>query len=738
MKPETLIELIGGNDSAAVEQEWMRRMESPDASLVSLAQHGAVLAELRRQGRASQAEELAWTGIEAVRARSTPQETLTVAGPFLLAVGNSAEVRTQVVDLYRSVYGDREGFEELLEESGLGGGRPVRRALRTLDVVLALNENDYVASRDELGAARIELIDRSAWEFTLTCSSGTQTLGAVHLADQFRPAVDSEFAVMQTFDPQRLAETLRSDPVPMIVDICRRHDNKIDSDQLEELLVPDVLSATDWKKWWTRARTALRKCPNIKMEGRTPCVLTYADRPIALHEEMRAKFRALHAPVPQWGLVQRYVRDCKARGEEPSESALRYCMEDSARRAVRAAEEGGSHAGLLWAMSRAIADAGGIDFDWDRAREVFGTETGLTRLFAEIQDDRLVDVACTLLIEARPDGWMSFLLDLLPVFPYAVCDRTVERLVQAGSKPADFEPVVQRIMVSPAEYFDALMWLWDGPAQETVVPVPSSVTLLSRIIGTLEECRRSDTTSHETAKRIVARAKSVLAARKYERFALCLPEMGAGLAGTIRTRLRRLDSVGRAVREDMVRRLDRHYPPKLTGKTIAPWDLDDVLFVTKEGMARKQDEIEHHINVKMRENAVAIGHAAERGDLSENSEYKFALEERDLLRARLAQMNSEMAAARVLTPADVPTDRVGIGAKVVFRRVKDGSPYELTIIGPWEADSAKGIINYGAPLARKILGKSIGEVVEFEHTGAVGKYEIVTVESALSPADQTE
>ena len=138
------------------------------------------------------------------------------------------------------------------------------------------------------------------------------------------------------------------------------------------------------------------------------------------------------------------------------------------------------------------------------------------------------------------------------------------------------------------------------------------------------------------------------------------------------------------------------------------------------------------MNVKIRENAIAIGDAAEKGDLSENSEYKFALEERDLLQARLIQMNEEMASAQVITTEEVNTDCVDIATKVVFIRETDQLRYEATFLGPWEADVDNACFNYKAPLAQKLMGIKIGEVVEFEHTGANGTYKLTEIHNALA------
>jgi transcription elongation factor GreA len=306
------------------------------------------------------------------------------------------------------------------------------------------------------------------------------------------------------------------------------------------------------------------------------------------------------------------------------------------------------------------------------------------------------------------------------------------RLIDAGVTKDELDSVVQQIMASPVAHFEALLWLWEGPGKSECIPVPPLVTILSRILRALGECRRSDRVSKEKARHLGARARHVLSARKYKRFDECLEQVEPGMAHALHTQVRQLDLLGVSVHEKLLGRLRAKFPTQDARRETPAWLREDVLYVTEAGMSRKRQEIDHHVNVKMRENAKAIGRAAAHGDLSENSEYKFALEERDLLRARLAQMNAEMAMAEVLDPADVPIDHVGIGTTLTLRRVSDGEPYEMTVSGPWEADSDKGWFNYKTPLAQKVLGRRVGEVVEFEHTAATGTYEIMALENALA------
>jgi transcription elongation GreA/GreB family factor len=133
----------------------------------------------------------------------------------------------------------------------------------------------------------------------------------------------------------------------------------------------------------------------------------------------------------------------------------------------------------------------------------------------------------------------------------------------------------------------------------------------------------------------------------------------------------------------------------------------------------------------MPENAKRIGEAASHGDLSENSEYKFALEERDFLRARLAQINQDLSLTRQIEPEEVPTDHVGIGSRVRLRKMADGEERVMVLLGPFEADVEQGIFNYRAPACQRVLGSRVGEHVTLTLEGDDHEFEVVAIENAL-------
>jgi len=733
MQPEAL-EKLAKNSPNEFEAAWMKLVESADLTPERWAGYEPALRALVKRDRQAQAETLAWAAIESIAGGREPIETIKMAGPLLRGVGESDELRAQVTSLYTSAYEGREGLKELIEEAGLPSGRPVRRALRTLEVALNVSEGDYLIERHDEGAARVESIDPSTWTFKITNEDGTEKLDAVKLADRYRMSEPENFRVLMRFFPDRLLERVNEDPASIVVDLCRENGNTIGSDQLMAYLVPDVLDDDAWKKWWTKARSALKKLPNVQIDGRSPYYITYTESKVDFGAQLEDAFVKIEDPVKQVALVEEYVRDCQARGDAPDATSVTKCCQVLAQRASAVEGSRPSDAFVHWLAERRIGELTGVDAHQDRAEAMIRDAQDLTGLIAEVPDASLQQLACALVIEHRPDDWQPMLLDLLPKVAMPVCDWCAKRLMASGVDAAKIVELVQPIIASPVENFEALLWLWNAPDVKGIDQAVPPVSVLFAILRGLEASRLEDHIDRSVAVRLGARARSVLGARKCERFVACVGTLEPGMAQALRRQLHVTDNLGRSVREDMLRILDGSFPRVTEAPVLRPWEREETLYVTEPGLARKQEEVNHHVNVKMRENAKAIGEAAEKGDLSENSEYKFALEERDLLRARLAHMNTELAQARVLRPDDVPEEEIGVGTRAVFRKVSDGSTYEITFFGPWEADFDQGILNYRSPLGMELMGVRVGEQVVFDHRNASGTYELVSVSNALVEA----
>jgi len=123
-----------------------------------------------------------------------------------------------------------------------------------------------------------------------------------------------------------------------------------------------------------------------------------------------------------------------------------------------------------------------------------------------------------------------------------------------------------------------------------------------------------------------------------------------------------------------------------------------------------------------------IGVAREHGDLSENAEYHAAKERQGLVEARIKDIEDKLARAEVIDPSKLSGDRVRFGATVTVTNIDTNETQAFRIVGADEADVDSGTISVSAPLARALIGKSIGDEVVVNLPGGTRRYEIGGIE----------
>ena len=124
----------------------------------------------------------------------------------------------------------------------------------------------------------------------------------------------------------------------------------------------------------------------------------------------------------------------------------------------------------------------------------------------------------------------------------------------------------------------------------------------------------------------------------------------------------------------------------------------------------------------------AIAEARSHGDLSENAEYHAAKEQQGFVEGRIAELDMKLATAQVIDPKTVNADgRVVFGATLRLMEENYGQEVTYQIVGDHEADIAKGMISISSPIARALIGKELGDVVEVQVPGGVRSYEILDI-----------
>ena len=124
----------------------------------------------------------------------------------------------------------------------------------------------------------------------------------------------------------------------------------------------------------------------------------------------------------------------------------------------------------------------------------------------------------------------------------------------------------------------------------------------------------------------------------------------------------------------------------------------------------------------------AIAEARSHGDLSENAEYDAAKERQGFIEARIAEVEAKLATAQVIDPGLLDADgRCVFGATVELEDMDARQVITYQIVGDDEADLKQGKISISSPIARALIGKYAGDVVEVNTPGGAREYEILEV-----------
>ena len=149
--------------------------------------------------------------------------------------------------------------------------------------------------------------------------------------------------------------------------------------------------------------------------------------------------------------------------------------------------------------------------------------------------------------------------------------------------------------------------------------------------------------------------------------------------------------------------------------------------ITASGLRRLKEELKQLQTVERlkisKEIEVARGH----GDLRENAEYHAAKEKQSHIEGRILSLNDWIARAEVIEVAKLSGDKVVFGATVKLLDVETDKEVTYTLVGELEADIKRRLISVTSPLARGLIGKAVGDLVNVQSPGGAREYEVVEV-----------
>lgn len=140
--------------------------------------------------------------------------------------------------------------------------------------------------------------------------------------------------------------------------------------------------------------------------------------------------------------------------------------------------------------------------------------------------------------------------------------------------------------------------------------------------------------------------------------------------------------------------------------------MTDIKYYSAEGLQKLKDELHQLIAVERPAVSNAIAEARDKGDLSENAEYDAAKEAQSHLEAKILKLQETIANARLLDESRIDTSKVLLLSKVEFENLAMKKKMTYEIVPENEANLKQGKISITSPIAKGLLGKSVGDIAE--------------------------
>jgi transcription elongation factor GreA len=155
--------------------------------------------------------------------------------------------------------------------------------------------------------------------------------------------------------------------------------------------------------------------------------------------------------------------------------------------------------------------------------------------------------------------------------------------------------------------------------------------------------------------------------------------------------------------------------------------MSEITYLTKEGLKKLREELDHLMKVERPAISKQIGEAIEKGDISENAEYDAAKDAQGMLEAKMAVIQSKISNVRILDESKIDTSSVQILNKVTVKNKKNNATVQYTLVPESEADLKKGKISIETPIAKGLIGKKVGDLVEIVVPSGIIPFEIVEI-----------
>ncbi|MBK1880667.1 transcription elongation factor GreA [Pelagicoccus mobilis] len=512
--------------------------------------------------------------------------------------------------------------------------------------------------------------------------------------------------VRKELDPAAVEALIANEPAELIVELLKQYPNTAASTAEIESVLARVIGPIKYKKWWTATKKLLAKDPRVSVPARKTGMYILRDEPVTLEEELIEDYNATQSAKRRVVIAEQLL-DTVADKLEEHRDALGLILHTLAT-AVRESNQLTSAEKLKGAWIRNdIARLLEIDV------ETF--EPSVVQILSDIEGlDALIDElptnsqgrALKAIKASHPADWKEICFSLLKNSSGKFTTDSVNFLVENGFGDEIKETFV-RWQTEQNLKEPVLLWIVKNRNSKKYTDLVHDM-IQPRLLNSIFFAIDYEALQSSTSRRIPL--ADILSDDK-ELIPDLLATADAETARDLANNLLLNQGFEELTKKSLLARFIKLFPGVQSLLESEDTQESQGLMVSKESYEKAVAEFDEIVTKKIPENSQAIAEARELGDLKENSEYKMAKQDQQVLMSRRNLLEADIKRAQITDFTSATNETIGIGNIVTLKDENEGKEVTYTLLGAWDGDPENFVISYQTPLGKSMLGKRLGDEV---------------------------
>jgi len=568
----------------------------------------------------------------------------------------------------------------------------------------AMKSGSYVVHRS-WGFGQIKSFDENALRLVIDfegkkshpmdpafCISTMDVLPANHLL------------VRKQTEAAKIADLIENDPAQLVVEGLQSYPNNATTAIDLEITLAQVIGEDKFKKWWSTAKKAIAKDPRIAIPiKKTECYIL-RETPVSAEDEILEQFNGTRSARRRISLAEDLITAIDEKELKTDLNAILTGVAD----AVKDSNQLDAAERLYGAVVRDdLAKAIGVDTAFEPSQ---ASLVANVRELADIADKIPVQFQgrfLDLVKDTHPVETREIAFTLLKTSQGKFTTECINFLVENGHSD-ELAAALKRWQIEQTLRAPVLLWIVKNRHSKKFAKLLNDLItprLLSAIFFAIDyEALQAASSRRIPLGEILSDDTELIS----DLLSTADPETARDLANALLLN----QGFEELTKKSLLARFIKIFPSIQTIIASEADGKEEQVLVSRESYNRKREEYETIVSKKIPENSKAIASAREHGDLKENSEYKMAKQDQQVLMAQKAQLERDLGRARITDFKDAATDQVSVGSVVAVKIIGTGAATSYTMLGAWDSDPDNNIIAYKTPLGLALLSKKVGDTVK--------------------------